>query len=265
MASEETISECCVILRLMKGEPWEPMHDRLYARIIAPWEDEFARKVIQAADDTLTWRPSRAELRLLAAKIACPIPDDDECYAEIVHKLETVGPYGQPHPERPTVMLEGAPAMSHPIVSQIVAYCGGWLSLCTGEANYSEGLKKQVRSAHESVSARWLQGAAENLTLPPGKREAVYFQPYRRYELPAGYVPGVDIGSPGRIEAARPNREPIPEEVKKLIAGMDRSIPPPRAAAPEIERKIGGLTREERKIAERDAEIVRKRMAGFAE
>lgn len=62
MASEECLSECLTILRLMKGDPWEKAHAGFYGATLKTWPDDVARAVVNRCADTMKFRPSRAEL-----------------------------------------------------------------------------------------------------------------------------------------------------------------------------------------------------------
>lgn len=62
MASQECVQECLTIIRLMKGDPWEKAHVGFYAATLKDWPDEVARAVVNHCANTMTFRPSRAEL-----------------------------------------------------------------------------------------------------------------------------------------------------------------------------------------------------------
>lgn len=62
MASQECVQECLTILRLMKGDPWEKAHAGFYGVTLKDWPDEVARAVVNHCANTMTFRPSRAEL-----------------------------------------------------------------------------------------------------------------------------------------------------------------------------------------------------------
>lgn len=62
MASKTCIEECLTILRLMKGDRWEPAHAGFYGATLKAWPDEVARAVVNHCANTMTFRPARAEL-----------------------------------------------------------------------------------------------------------------------------------------------------------------------------------------------------------
>lgn len=62
MASDACLQECITILRLMKGDKWEAAHAGFYGATLKAWPDEIARAVVNRCADTMTFRPSRAEL-----------------------------------------------------------------------------------------------------------------------------------------------------------------------------------------------------------
>ncbi len=77
MASIECIDECLTILRLMKGDPWEKGHAAFYGTTLKAWPDEVARAVVNRCADTMTFRPSRAELlATLQASDGRPGPEE---------------------------------------------------------------------------------------------------------------------------------------------------------------------------------------------
>lgn len=77
MATKQCIEECLTILRLMKGDKWEPAHSGFYAATLKAWPDEVARAVVNKCADTMTFRPSRAELlATLQASDGRPGPEE---------------------------------------------------------------------------------------------------------------------------------------------------------------------------------------------
>lgn len=227
--TDETITECLAVLRTMKGDAWTKSHDMVYSQALRPWGDQHGKETVTQALMTLNWRPSVAELVKLSARIASPYPDDDAAYAEIAFKLSTIGLYGKVHPENPNVRILGHPVMSHPVVSQIVAYCGGWEMLCSGEANFQEGVRKQVRSAHESIALKWEAAVAQLLRLTDKDRRAdrVHFQPYVPFTPPDWFVPGNTLDIPAIEPQRREDHErmPIPPDLRKAMGAMLKGIP----------------------------------------
>lgn len=222
MKPEEWELECLTLLETMQsGQEWSKPLAQMYLMAFQTLGETCSRLAVQWACLNEKWRPSPAELRQFAARIASPYPDAEAAYSEILHKAQAVGLYGRPDPKRPTVFVEGAPPMSHPIVSQIVGYCGGWEQICSGEANKAEGLRKQVRSAHESVSREWEAKVIENLALPESKRDPRYFPVWRRHELPSWFVPEVDMGLSLPPAPREPeNLVPMPPDVAEKLAAL---------------------------------------------
>lgn len=82
MATKTCIEECLTILRLMKGDKWEAAHAGFYAATLKAWPDEIARAVVNRCADTLTFRPSRAEL-LATLQASDGRPGPEEAWAMI--------------------------------------------------------------------------------------------------------------------------------------------------------------------------------------
>lgn len=77
MASEKCVQECLTILRLMKGDKWESAHAGFYGATLKAWPDEIAKAVVNRCADTMTFRPSRAELlSTLQASDGRPGPEE---------------------------------------------------------------------------------------------------------------------------------------------------------------------------------------------
>jgi hypothetical protein len=83
MASEKCLTECLTILRLMKGDRWEPAHSEFYAAAIRDWPDELAKKIVNHCANTMTFRPSRAEL-LAALQQTDGRPGVEEAWSMLV-------------------------------------------------------------------------------------------------------------------------------------------------------------------------------------
>lgn len=195
---------------------WEGLR-KLYVIALMPLADEEGIAAVTHAAMNENWRPSPARLLEIAAELASPVPDDEATYAEILHKAQSLGTYARPHPDKPSILLEGPPNFSHPFVEQIVRYCGGWAFICTGESNMAEGLKKQVRSAHESVASEWRAEVKKQLALPPDRRNPRMFPEWKRHQLPSSWTPDFEIPA---LEPIRANLDKVPvaPNVRKFIA-----------------------------------------------
>ncbi len=265
--TNEEMTQLFVLLRTMPSvTPWTDGHRQLYAIVLRDWSVQLGRQVVEAATLSEEWRPSPARLRKIAARLASPYPDAEEVYAEILHKAQTIGVYGRPeHYGSASWMSPGTPAMSHPIVAQVVGLIGGWLTICHGEAQMQEGLKKQVRSAHESAAGRWEARVLEQLSLAPPHRDPLLFRAYRPYCLPEGYCPSVQgdvLGLGAGLEepedrtarADRDQRAAMPDRVVESLrnAGFD----------PRLLERIGrGMRREPTEVqAATDEEANRARL-----
>lgn len=183
-------SHCLTLLAAMNagsGNEWTAGHTQLYEIVLTAIGEGHARRAVQWAVLNEEWRPSPAKLRQIAARLAAPYPDAELCYAEIWTKAARIGLYGKQHPDRPNIRLAGPPDFTHPVIRQIIGCLGGWEAICTGEAQMQEGLKKQVRAAHASVSERWEREVSRQLTLPPAERDMRYFAPYEPYAVPDGW------------------------------------------------------------------------------
>lgn len=259
--SPDALAAAYTRLRRMKTGPGQEWDDDLRencALVLAPLDDEIGLAAVLHAVKNEEWRPAPARLRQIAAEVASPIPDHEQAYAEIIYKAQIIGTHGTPDPANPNVSYTGPPPMSHPAISRIVAYLGGWEMVCNGEAQMQEGLVKQVRGAHESVARQWRQEVSAQLELPRSKWNPLYFRRYQPFELPDGFVPGVT----GLIEAARkalPSVEvsALPEDVRKHVRRAIASLPPaPKVSAVKIEEEDKpappSLTAEQRRGFEYD-------------
>lgn len=214
-------AQCMALLMGMNsGQEWQPAHTQVYDLVLRAIGPEYGPQAVEWAVLNEQWRPSPARLRQIAARLASPYPDAESAYAEILHKAQTVGLYGQAVPGRPNIHLAGSPAFSHPVVARVIAFCGGWESVCTGEANMAEGLKKQVRGAHESIAGQWEQAVSQQLALPEDRRDRRYFPRWTPYLLPAEWHEESALMALPEPEVDRDKRAPVPDELRPLIAGI---------------------------------------------
>lgn len=217
----ETLDRLIALLRAMPSQMvWTRYTTEMYTAVLCRWPDEFAERVLRQAFESEEWRPAPARLLSIGVEVAAPVPDADLCYAEIMHKASAVGLYGRPDPERPSVRLPGPPPMSHPLVARIVSLCGGWQMICTGEAGMQEGMRKQVRSAHETAVGEWRQRVLS--AWESGKPAPALFRNYPPYELPAGYVTDVTDGA--GIRALGTGERLLPEPARPALVAMPDSI-----------------------------------------
>lgn len=216
---EAAISECLAILRAMphgREQEWTDALRPLYIMAIKPMQDKEGKDACGWAALNEEWRPSPARLRQIASRLASPYPDSELAYSELIEKAQTIGLYGKPIPGRPNCFTEGPPDMSHPIVGEIVAYCGGWEMICSGEAQMQEGLKKQIRTAHEAAASRWERDVTAQLCLPTADRDLRFFPPYKEYRpMLIGEVRQLEQREPLAIED-----EAVRSAVRGLAAGM---------------------------------------------
>lgn len=247
---EKILSKCFTLLSVMncgREQPWDEAHKDLYELLFERiGSDEEALSAVQWAALHEEWRPSPARLLAIASEQASPIPDAEQCYAEIIIQAQNVGIYGKPDPNNPNIRLAGPPPFSHPVVGQIAAYCGGWEFICSGEANMQEGLRKQVRGAHESVGRQWFEEVGRQLLLAPAARNRRYFPQRKMFAIPPDWT-----GSEGGLPMLLPPKEEreehpvMPSKLRELIAGI-KALP-----APEPKKRFAGcLTAEQRKAAE---------------
>lgn len=216
--THRTLAECYVLLSMMNAgreQKWDDGHKPLYELALKPLTDAEGVGAVKWAALNEEWRPSPARLIQIAAEQSSVIPDAEQSYAEIIGKAQSEGLFAMPHPERPSIKLEGPPPFSHPIVEKITHFCGGWRAICEGEANFSEGLKKQVRSAHESVSRQWREEVKQQLLLPPSQRNPRYFPAYVPPSLVEATEPLWAI-EPRHVET--PTLAELAPKVRELIA-----------------------------------------------
>ena len=230
---KSTHDQCMDMLRVMPSSAaqdakWDDLK-KLYSIALLRLQDGDAKMAVEWSALNEKWRPSPARLLEIAAEQASPVPDAETVYAEIVRQVQTEGLYARPHPDRPSIKLEGPPPFSHPIVEKIVHYCGGWPMVCNGESNYAEGLKKQVRGAHESVSADWRENVKAQLMLPAEQRNMRFFPKWKSFALPAEWTPDYQLPAiePQRFE--EPSVSDLPAAIRSQIAAIaaKRMLPPP--------------------------------------
>jgi len=202
-----------------KEQPWDDRHKPLYELALKPMTDEEGSAVVRWAALHEEWRPSPARLIQIAAEQSSAIPDAEAAYAEILDAAQRHGEYACPHPSNPNIRTLGPPEFSHPVVKQIVSYCGGWEFICSGDANKSEGLKKQVRGAHESVSRQWVEQVKTQLMLPPSQRNQKYFQAWKPLPILSSERPMIE-----RLKVDPPQLVEMPAEIRKMIAGTAKAL-----------------------------------------
>jgi hypothetical protein len=245
-----TDAEMIPLLGMLRALPsksaWEQGHRQIYAMIFAPISYDLGLAVVSEAILHEEWRPAPATLRRIMARMLSPIPDDNATYAEIVYKAGKHGSMGRQ--TGPNSWEEGPPPMSHPVVSLTVGYCGGWQSICSGEAQMQEGLRKQVRSAHGSAAVVWQERVLAQLSLTVCSRDPEMMDPadptrfrsYLPFDLPAGYLPpsyepdGCTILLPG-IDTAADYAMPASVRLQLIEAGMT-SVARRMPRADEVER-----------------------------
>lgn len=196
-----------------KDQQWGDRHRPVYAIALRRLTDGEGKAAVRWAVLHEEWRPTPARLLEIAADVASPVPDSEMAYSEIITLAQSEGKYAMPHPDNPNIKIEGPPRFSHPLIAQVVSYCGGWDLICSGEANMQEGLKKQVRGAHESIADQWTEQVKVQLALPPGKRDQRYFPAWK----PIALLPPAEV--PFMIGPARraPLLSEMPAEVRDMI------------------------------------------------
>lgn len=232
--TDGTLQACFTLLSTMacgREQEWSDRLRPVYALALRNLDDDTGKRAVEYAVLHETWRPAPARLLEIAAEIASPIPDAEAVYGEIARKVQTEGVYARPHPDRPSIKLEGPPPFSHPIVERIVHYCGGWPMICNGESNFAEGLKKQVRGAHDSVSAEWREKVKRQLTLPAVQRDRRMFPQWKPFALPEDWTPEYQLPAiePPRFDI--PDASELPPAIRSQIAAIaaKRMFPPPSA------------------------------------
>ena len=256
----EKLSKTLAILEAMNStQRWSDYHSEMYVMAIANWDDAFAADVMKCVVMQEEWRPAPARLVKIAAETASPIPDAELSYAEVIYKAQSIGLYGRPAPTRPNVFYEGPPPMSHPIVAKIVAYCGGWEMICNGEANMQEGLRKQVRAAHEHLADDWSRSVVSELQKPISMRNQELFPLWKPFEFPKGHVPGIEKMSPQLAQPSKPILTIPPPELREQFKLL-RSLPPPKIDDYDpASRNMVDFPAEKRREIEAELETQRKR------
>lgn len=214
--TDESISQCFGILKAMKSgseDQWSNGHAQIFGIVLRPLPDDIGRAAVEYAVANCEWRPSPAELRKIAARIASPYPSAEETYAEILIRAKSQGIYGKPVAGRPNIYLEGDPDFSHPLVERVVRMCGGWEMICTGEANLQGSLRRQVEGTHSSVATGWESDVSKALSA--GQRSGPLFPKWKPFEIPSDW--SEDGPEPAMIESSL-EPLPIPAEIRTAIA-----------------------------------------------
>jgi hypothetical protein len=211
------------ILEAMKGPAFETQWE-IYLAHLRRLPSQHVYKAVSNLSNA-TWRPSPEEIVAEAAKLEMrraagtpfPFPSADEAYAEIMHKVKRYGLNAKIlYSDRPNIRVAGAPPFSHPLVAQAVAMVGGWEALCSGEANYSEGLSKQIKTLYERQAERFIFKAAELITkldTLPASEYPRYFPKWRPFEIVTTWDGGAE--DQRRISDYRP--DPCPAEIKTKL------------------------------------------------
>jgi len=215
------------LLEAMKGDSWSDGQIQRYSIALMRIPPKIARLVVTEMC-LETWRPSPMDILRAAAKKASPFPTADEAYAEMLHKAESVGMYGVPDPANQNCFLPGSPPFSHPLVAQAIAHCGGWRSICTGEAQMQEGLSKQFRGAYERAATKFLEQVIVALALPVKERSSVFFPQWTPYRLPVSWSPdnhslaitATPIETPAITELTRH----MPAEIRAKLKRVSLSV-----------------------------------------
>jgi hypothetical protein len=227
------LSDALAILQAMKGAPWELQFD-LYSAAL----ERLPEHLIEAAVSRLageTWRPAPFDIVRQAVKIEMarragtgrplghPFPTGDEAYAEIVQKIQDFGRNGRVEfPDRPSIRTAGPPPFSHPLVAKTVAMIGGWEAICSGEANYAEGLAKQVKSVYERQAENWVEQGARALCLPEEASRAC-FPRWQPFEIEFEWREPV---RPSLPPLERPKLVPCPDDLRQRLEGMGVHLSP---------------------------------------
>lgn len=150
----------CTMMQTMNssaGNAWTDASRLGYEIALEGVEDELIFHVAKQAVKTCVWRPTPSELLEMAAKLASPIPDENEMYSVICKVMERRSGY----------------ANVPKIVQDVVSALGGWwhLSYMT-DAKF---LRKQVIDAYNLEATRWKTAVKAQLALPEADRDAQYF------------------------------------------------------------------------------------------
>lgn len=210
----ETYAYCLTVLEVMPSSAdstakWDA-HRLLWARTLKQLGPSLSKRSVEFALDNLKWRPSFAELRMIAAKLESPIPDRDAAYAEVLHKIQQFGAYGAPMKDFedrfPDMRQLGTPPFSHALVAVAVQRCGGWQAICDGEAQYQEGgFSGHFKGNYDRAAETWYEKVIA--AIDQGERPAHLFPAFEPYE-PASIERAakravMPAQAPKRLEAAR--------------------------------------------------------------
>ncbi len=242
-------AQCLALLRAMNGPAWDDSQQALYEFLLDTWDDETGRAAVRQAVLAEKWRPSVAELRQNAARLASPLPSAEAAYAEVTAKERRYGFNARRDPDRPHVFLPGEPEWSHPIVGRAVRWCGGWRGVCAGDMQFQAGGESGAfKAVYEKVRQEWLREVAAQLSLPAAERDPALFAPYAPFEGASLALPpppprpqhaGLAAPRTGAEEVPMP--APLRERLAVMGIGQARQYlspqPPPLRGEGEKDRR----------------------------
>lgn len=149
----------CTMMQTMNssaGNAWTDASRLGYEIALDGIADELIFQVAKHAVKTCAWRPAPSGLLDIAARLASPLPDENEVVQEI--RRISIGGTGYDK--------------ASPLSTDVVKSLGDWweVSRCNNEF-----LDKKIRDAYKIEVIRWEKIVKEQLSLPEAARDAKYF------------------------------------------------------------------------------------------
>ena len=168
-------TRCLTLLREMQsGQPWTAATETLYEVVLDALGEEWATPAVRHAVLTEQWRPAPAQLRQIASRLASPLPNEGDCFAEFWKAVQ----YSNSHPQ-----------WSHPIIGDVVKRLGGWRYFRDLRPHLVERGDPRAQwfgkfmDAWPACVTEWTEEVAQQLFLPPDKRDPRYRIGDRRLAL----------------------------------------------------------------------------------
>lgn len=239
-------SKCLAILGAMNSQRDIVDQVELYSLVLDVIGEEYATAAVQYAMLHCDWRPTPAELRSTAARLASPLPNEGDCFDEFWEAVK---------------FSRETPEWFHPIIGDVVQRMGGWEYFRSMRPHWSDVDMRSIwfprfMEAWKSSASAWVEAVAEQLSMPSAMRDArfrvgepVAVRPIPPAELKIALMP------PPVLRIA-----PEPPEALRVFLRerlQIKSVP----ATP----KIPALSREERKRLDDEARLIASKPAPTAE
>ena len=190
--SNEWLSQCLTILESIPprfGQEWTQVAPA-YKTLLRSWNEDLAKLATQSAFARCEKMPTIQELSDIAADIESPAPIVEDAWAELYYLIGKHGVYARPvkvscGDKCYTRYERGAPPFSHPLIADVVAQMGGWLSFFSETPEPLGVTRHQFCEFYASAVTRRKRQIAQYLHLPPAERpERLFPRNWRPFQLP---------------------------------------------------------------------------------